>query len=135
MKKMLFSGVIAGMLLFFISYGGLFLAIKFFPNLFADYNNPLFNSDGDRDFLFYTHAFVISMALSWFWERFKGLFKGVFIIRGLEFGFVYAMVALVPVMWITFSALDVTVLMVLTWLIYGFVQAVIAGIIFAIMNP
>jgi hypothetical protein len=75
------------------------------------------------------------MALSWFWERFKGLFKGFFIIRGLEFGFVYAMVALVPVMWITFSALDVTVLMVITWLIYGFVQAVIAGIIFAIMNP
>lgn len=135
MKKIFTTGLVVGAILFAISYGGLFLAIKFLPSLFVDYNNPLFNSDGSRDILFYTHAFVISFALSWFWERFKGLFKGHFILRGLEFGVVYALVALVPVMWITFSSLDITLAMVCSWFIYGLFQAVIAGIAFAKMNP
>lgn len=135
MKKVLFSGIIAGISLFIISYGGLFLAIKFVPELFVVYNNPLFNSDGSRDVLFYLHAFIISFALSWFWERFKSLFSGNFLLRGIEFGFVYAIVALLPVMWITFSSLDITIVMVLSWFFYGFLQAVVAGIIFAKINP
>jgi hypothetical protein len=135
MKKTLYSGLIAGAVLFILSYGGLYLAVHFFPGIFVEYNNPLFNSDGSRDILFYLHAFIISLALAWFWDRFKGLFEGPFILRGLEFGFVYAIVSLVPVMWITFSALDITVLMVLSWFIYGFVQAVIAGLVFARLNP
>ena len=111
------------------------MAVKFFPSLFVEYNNPLFNSNGDRDFLFYLHAFIFSFALSWFWDRFKGLFKGRSIIRGIEFGFVYSVVALLPVMWISFSALDVTIVMVSSWFIYGLLQAVIAGIVFAKLNP
>jgi hypothetical protein len=135
MRKILISGLIAGGILFVLSYGGLFLAVRFFPALFTEYNNPLFNSDGKRDILFYLHAFIISFALSWFWDRFKVLFKGVSIIRGLEFGFVYSIIALLPVMWISFSALDITVSMVLSWFVYGLVQAIIAGVVFAKINP
>ena len=135
MKKILFSGLVAGSILFVLSYGGLFTAVKFFPSLFIEYNNPLFNSDGSRDVLFYLHAFIISLALSWFWDRFKGLFKGAALLRGIEFGLVYSIVALLPVMWITFSALDITVVMVLSWFVYGLVQATVAGLVFAKINP
>lgn len=135
MKKILIAGLIAGSILFVLSYGGLFLAVKFFPSLFLEYNNPLFNSDGSRDVLFYLHAFIISLALSWFWDRFKGLFKGAALLRGIEFGLVYSIVALLPVMWITFSAMDITVIMVSSWFIYGLVQATIAGLVFAKINP
>jgi len=134
MKKIILSGFIAGIILFILSYGSLFLAIRFFPELFIDYNNPLFNSDGSRDILFYLHAFIFSFALSWFWSRFKGLFHGSFITRGLEFGLVYALVAMLPVMWITFSSLDITLLIVFSWFMYGFIQAVIAGLVFAKIN-
>ncbi|MFY8004239.1 MAG: hypothetical protein ACOVNR_05325 [Chitinophagaceae bacterium] len=135
MKKILISGALAGVVLSIISYGGLFLAIQFFPQLFVEYNNPLFNSDGSRDALFYAHAFVISFALSWIWERFKSLFKGNMILRGLEFGIVYGLTALVPVMWISFSAMDITVTMVGSWLLYGLIQSTVAGILFAKINP
>jgi len=100
MKKILITGLIAGCILFILSYGGLYLGVRYFPGLFVDYDNPLFNSDGSRDILFYLHAFIISFALSWFWDRFKALFKGTLIIRGLEFGFVYSVTALLPVIWI-----------------------------------
>ncbi|MCU7552374.1 hypothetical protein OCK74_24860 [Chitinophagaceae bacterium LB-8] len=135
MKKVLITGLIVGIILFVVSYGGLFLAIRFFPELFVLYNNPLFNSSGGRDILFYLHAFIISFALSWFWERFKGLFNGPFLLRGLEFGLVYALVALLPVMWITFSSMDITLTMVVSWFVYGLFQAVLAGILFARFNP
>ena len=62
MLKVLKFGAIAGILLFIVSYGGLFLSIQYFPEFFIEYNNPLFNSDGSRDLLFYTHAFVISLS-------------------------------------------------------------------------
>ncbi len=135
MKQVLISGLIAGCILFIVSYGGLFLGVRFFPELFIEYNNPLFNSDGSRDLLFYSHAFVISFALSWFWQRFKEMFKGPMLLRGLEFGGVYSLVALLPVMWITFSSLDITVVTVLCWFFYGMVQAVVAGLVFARVNP
>ena len=38
-------------------------------------------------------------------------------------------------MWITFSAIDVSLTMILTWLLYGFVQAAVAGILLARLNP
>ena len=135
MKKILISGLIAGCILFVFSYGGLYLAIRFFPSLFIEYNGPLFNSDGSRDILFYSHAFIVSFALSWFWDRFKVLFKGAFILRGLEFGLVYSIIALLPVMWISFSALDITLPIVISWFLYGFVQAIVAGVVFARINP
>jgi hypothetical protein len=135
MKKIIRSGFIAGITLFIISYGGLFLAIRFFPQFFIDYNNPLFNSDGSRDILFYLHAFIISLALSFFWERFKSMFQGPSIVRGIEFGLIYALIALLPIMWITFSSLDITITMVASWFMYGFIQAIIAGIIFSKTNP
>jgi hypothetical protein len=134
MKKIILSGLIAGSILFLLSYGGLYMAVKFFPDMFVEYNNPLFNSDGSRDVLFYLHAFIISFALSWFWERFKGLFHGTFITRGVEFGLVYAMVALMPVMWITFSSLDISISTVISWFLYGLVQAIIAGLVLAKIN-
>lgn len=135
MKKIIITGLIGGVILFILSYGGLFLAIKFFPWFFVEYNNPLFNSNGTRDVLFYLHAFIISFALSWCWDRFKPLFKGNAVVRGLEFGLVYAIVALLPVMWISFSSLDITIIMVLSWFFYGLIQAIIAGLVFAKLNP
>jgi len=136
LKKILKTGLIGGVILFIASYGSLFIGVQIFPNLFVEYINPVFNSGGiDRFAFFYAHPFILSVALAWFWERFKSMFEGHFLWRGLEFGCIYAMVALLPVMWITYSAWDVTMGMVGSWLLYGFFQSVIAGIYFAKVNP
>jgi hypothetical protein len=136
MRNLLLTGLVIGIVLSIFSYGGLYLAVKFFPFLFVEYNNPLFNSDGgSRDILFYTHAFIIGFALTFTWHRFKKVFKGHFILRGLEFGLVYALLALLPVMWITFSSLDITFVMVASWFLYGLFQATVAGLILAKLNP
>lgn len=135
MKKLLSSGLVAGVVLLALSFGMLYLTILVFPNLAEQYYNPIFRTDSDRNFLFYIHPFVLGLALAWFWERFKEQFSGYFLLRALELGLVYAIVAVLPTMWITFSSIDVSLTMVLTWLLYGFIQAIVAGIIFTKMNP
>ena len=135
MKLILKNALYAGVTIFIISYGGLISAIYFLPDFFVDYISPAFNSDGSRDVYFFLHPFVLSIALSIFWEKFKEMVVGSIFLRGLKFGFIYAGIALIPIMWITYSAVDVTFVMVFSWLLYGFMQSCIAGIIFAKFNP
>ena len=137
MKKILTSGLVAGIVLSILSYGGLFLAVnsKLFNSFFVGYLSNVFISDQSRDVFFYTHSMVISFALAWFWQRFKTVLKGHFILRGLEFGLMYTLVGLLPILWMTYSQIDVAEMMVASWLGFGFLQSTMAGIIFAKMNP
>jgi hypothetical protein len=74
---------------------------------------------------------VLAFALAWFWNRFKDLFVGNLFFRGLEFGFVYAIIATIPIMVLIFSAIDVSLAVIGSWVLYGFLQGTIAGLIFA----
>ncbi len=136
-KKILLSGFFAGIVLSILSYGGLFIAVQipFFSPFFVEYLSSVFISDQSRDLLFYSHAMVISFALSFFWEKFKSSFKGSIILRGFEFGLVYTITGLFPILWLTYSQIEVSATMVFSWLIFGLFQASVAGIIFAKMNP
>ena len=134
-KKILLPALIAGVVLLVLSFAMLYGAVYLFPNVSDEYYNPVFRSGGERNVLFFIHPFILSLALSWFWDRFKGQFKGSLIVRDLELGLVYTLVATLPAMWITFSAIDVSITMILTWLLYGFIQAAVAGVVFARMNP
>jgi hypothetical protein len=132
LKDVLTNALISGFIIFVFSYGSLFIMIRLFPSIFIDYINPIFNSGGERDILFYLHPFVLSLSLSVFWNRFCNIFTGSFYKMGIEFGFIYTFVALVPILWITYSAMDVSLEMIFTWLIYGLFQSCIGGFAFSI---
>jgi hypothetical protein len=133
-KDILKDAIIAGLVIFIVSYGGLYLAIKIFPEFFINYINPVFNSDGSRDTFFYMHPFILGISLSIFWSRFYKFFRGNIILTGLEFGVTYGFVALLPILWITYAAMDVEFQMVASWMIYGVFQSSIAGMIFYLLN-
>lgn len=135
MNQFLKSAIVAGIAIFAVSYGGLYAGLYLIPDFFDGYISPVFNSDDSRNFFFYLHPFVLSFALAFFWGRFKQMLRGNDLMRGLEFGLLYALIALVPVMWITYSAVDVSLSMVMTWLLYGTVQACVAGLIFTRLSP
>ncbi|HMQ60047.1 MAG TPA: hypothetical protein PKE06_05220 [Flavilitoribacter sp.] len=135
MKKIITTGLITGVVLLVLGFGMVYLTVLAFPGLAEQYYNPVFRTGDDRSWLFFVHPFILGLGLAWFWERFKGQFNGWFLLRGLELGLVYVAVAVLPSMWITFSAIDVSLTMILTWLLYGFVQAAVAGILLARLNP
>lgn len=135
MKKVLAPGLVAGFVLLGLSYMILYSTINFMPGLVEEYYNPIFWPGNDRALLFFLHPFILSFALAWIWSRFREQFKGPKLLRGLELGVVYALVATLPSMWITFSAISVSLAMILTWFAYGLLQATVAGWIFAFINP
>ena len=135
MKKAIIASIVAGIAVLLGSLGMLKFSFYLLPGITDEYFSPVFRPSGNTDWLFYAHPFVLSFALKWFWERYKGIFKGNLLVRSIEVAFVYGIVAMVPVLWLTFSAIDVSFQMILTWLLYGFIQAFIAGLIFAKLNP
>jgi hypothetical protein len=135
MKKVLISGAVASIVLLILSYGILFVTIRFFPHLVEEYYNPVFWPGNDRAMLFFAHPFVLGFALSWFWNRAKPQFSGEWWWRGTELGLVYGVVATAPSMWITFSSISVSATMVGSWFAYGLLQATVSGLIFARLNP
>jgi hypothetical protein len=135
MKKAIITGFVAGIVLLLVSLGMIYSSIYLFPKLTEEYFSPVFRSNGKTDVLYFIHPFIVSFALKWFWERYKGIFKGSIIVRAIEVSLVYGIVAMLPVLWLTFSAIDVSFQMCLTWFFYGLIQAFVAGLIFAKMNP
>ena len=133
-REIFLNTLISGIAIFLVSYGGLFLTIRLIPNFFINYISPVFNSDGSRDTYFYLHPFILALSLSVFWNRFRKYFEGNIIKVGVEFGLVYAFVALVPILWITFAAMEVDLQMIITWLVYGFMQSSIGGIVFTYLR-
>lgn len=135
MKKIILPGLIAGLVLLLLSILGLYATIWFFPTLATQYYDPAFDTQSGRYMIYYAHPFVIALALSWFWSRSKAILRGSFLTRGIEFGVIYALVAILPVMWLIYSALNVSLPMVGTWLVFGLLQGLTAGLVFEKMNP
>ncbi|MEI6409587.1 MAG: hypothetical protein WCR52_09405 [Bacteroidota bacterium] len=135
MKKLLIKGFAAGAALLILSYIALYLVVSFFPSMAEQYYDPIFSFEGEKGILYFIHPFVLSFALAWFWRRFKSLFHGPFWWRGIEMGLVYGLIATLPAMWITFSAMSVSLGLVFSWLIYGVLQAMVVGVIFAKISP
>ena len=124
-----------GVVLLGLSVLILYISIRFFPNLVETYYSPVFYPGEQRSYLFFLHPFILALALAWFWDRFKSLFQGPGLLRGIELGIVYVLVATLPSMWITFSAIDVSLTTVLMWCLYGLLQATVAGVLLARWAP
>lgn len=135
MKKIITSGLLAGVVLLLFSILGLYLTIWFFPGIAAQYFDPAFDTQSGRYMIYYLHPFVISLALAWFWARFKGVLTGSFFRRGLEFGLIYVLIATLPMMWFIYSAMHISLEMVSIWFVLALVQGMIAGLVFEKINP
>jgi len=135
MRKIILAGLVAGVVLLVLSVLGLYITTWLFPGIAMQYFDPAFDTQSGRVMIYYIHPFIISMALSWFWSRSKGILTGSFITRGIEFGLAYALVAIFPMMVLIYSAMSISLAMVSTWFALGLLQGIIAGLIFEKMNP
>jgi len=134
-SKVFIAWLLAGILMLLLGLGMVYICIHLFPKIADEYFSPVFRRAGETDWTFYAHPFILSFGLKWFWERYKGILKGGFLLRAIEVALVYGLVALLPILWLTFSAIDVSVKMTITWFLYGILQAFAAGIVFAKLNP
>lgn len=134
MKKIISSGFVASIVLLVFAYLCLLVMPILLPKVAEEYYNPSFVSDESRNLLYYVHPVLLAFGLAWFWNRFKILLKGNALMQGVEMALIYVVIATVPSLLITYSAINVTLLTIGTWLLYGFFQALIAGIVFSRMH-
>lgn len=133
-RKILLSGLVAGIALLLLSVIGLYGTIWLFPRLAVQYFDPQFDSQSERAILYFMHPFVAGLALAWFWDRCKSLFTGSSLGRAIEFGCLYCLVAVFPMMWLIYSAIDVSLALAGTWLLLGVLQGMAAGLVLEKMN-
>lgn len=134
MKKIISSGFVASIVLLVFAYLCLLVMPVLLPKVAEEYYNPAFVNDESRNLLYYVHPVFLAFGLAWFWNRFKLLLKGNALMQGIEMALIYVVIATIPSLLITYSAINVSLLTVGTWLLYGFFQALIAGIIFSRMH-
>jgi len=134
-KKVIVSGLLAGLVIFIASMLTSRIFGVIFPQLNAEYQNEsMFRPWSDPLMLLYfLYPFLLGIILAWFWQITKNLF-GENIKGGMNFGFVYWVISSIPGMFITYSSFQVSLLMVISWSLAGLVSAVLAGIIFAKMD-
>lgn len=134
MNKILSAGAISAAVLLALA----FLSIKVLPIVLPavaeEYYKPVFINDETRNLFYFVHPVILAFALSWFWNRFKGVLNGNWLMQALEMGFIYLIVATLPAMIIIYSAIDVSLITIGTWLLYGFIQGTVAGVVFARMH-
>ena len=135
MKKIFTSGLLAGVVLLIAGYAALYVVIMLFPGIAEEYYSPTFREGSTHLWMYLAHPFIMAITFSWFWENFKTNIQGSLLYRGVWVGLIYGAVALLPAMWLTFSSLDISLKMVLSWYVYGLFQACVAGLIFAKTNP
>ena len=133
-KKIFFPGLVTGLVLLVLSVLGLYVTIWIFPSLAVRYFDPTFDTQSERAILYFTHPFIAGLAFAWFWDRCKEMFKGSFLDRSIEFGLLYWLVAVFPMMWLIYSAINVPLLLVVTWLLFGLIQGIAAGFLLQKMN-
>ena len=134
MRKIITAGAVAAGVLLALAFLSIKILPVVMPAVAEEYYKPVFVNDETRNFFYFVHPIVLAFALSWFWNRFKGVLNGNWLMQALEMGFIYLIVATLPAMIIIYSAIDVSLITIGTWLLYGFVQGTFAGIVFARMH-
>jgi len=72
----------------------------------------------------------VGIILAWFWKKTKNIF-GKDINGAVNFGFAYWILSSVPGMFISYSSFQLSLLIIISWLVSGLASAILAGIIFS----
>ncbi len=101
----------------------------FVPNLQIEYKNPdLFRPWSDPVMLLYfVEPFLVGLILVWLWTKTSMIIKGNSLVeKGFYFGLIYWGITL-PGMLMSYSSFPVSFILVTSWTVGGFIQAVCAG--------
>jgi hypothetical protein len=136
MKRVIISGLLAGIAMLAVGLAAGYGMMAVFPSLTAEYaNTALFRPwDDPLMSLYFLHPFVLGLILAWVWSVVKGVIGGATpTARGVRFGLAY-WVVVIPGMFISYASFPLSLLMVISWTVGVLLQALAAGLIVAWVN-
>ncbi|MDD5221287.1 MAG: hypothetical protein PHV47_01640 [Candidatus Pacebacteria bacterium] len=137
MKKVILSGIIAGLLMLIVEFGitGLF---GLFPQVNADYHNPSIISavsgSSILTLVVFLYPFILGIIFSWLWGKSKSLFEGAWIRRGLYFGIVIGFLTLFIFTIPAAIVSSFSLLTIVSLIVSALFKSMVAGMTFSRMN-
>jgi len=129
------SGLIAGLIMLIISFVMTIILNLIFPQITLEYSTQMYRSWNDPlMLLFYLHPFILGLILSWVWQLTSLIMKGDDITKAVKFTFAYIIIAQIPGMYITFASMNVSLLMIMGWILTNLIQILCGSIIISKMN-
>ena len=137
MKKIVKQGLLTGIPITIISVGSGYLLGLLFPSLAEQYNNTQLYRPWSEPvmWLIFVYPFFLGIALAWTWDKTKTLLKGNSSSRAIRFAYAYWIVVVVPAMIMIYSCMPVSLPIILSWTVSGFLYGLIAGYVFVKLNP
>ncbi len=135
-KKIILPGFVAAIFMAIASVVLSYLGNMIFPSLAIEYaNTDVFRAMNDPLMIaFWFTPLITGLILAFVWDNTKKLFKGHSFCRGRKFGVMYFLVVTFPGMFITYTSMQVSFLMVGSWAVMGLIHGLIAGWTFVWLN-
>ena len=130
---MLKKGLIAGFLNLLVGLGLNWGVSLVLPGILKEYQNTaIFRSWNDPLMMVYfAYPFIVGIALAYLWNLVHKQFKGEPLSKAFDFAKMYFLIATIPGMFISYTSFQLSLSMVLLWTAVGFLQALVAGLVFA----
>ncbi len=135
MKKIVVPGLVAGLVMLVVGVGLSILFEVLWPGLKKEYSNfLLFRAMKDPLMQYYfVHPFAVGLIIAWIWDKAKKSIPGKGNARAINFATAYWVVT-IPGMLMTYACFKVSLLMVLSWTVTIYFQALFAGLVFTKLN-
>lgn len=110
-----------------------FLVQWFLPSIALEYQNEsIFRPWSDPlMIIFFAYPFILAWASSYVWDLIEKKVIGASIKKALYFAKFYFIIATIPGMFISYTTFHISFLMIVIWSLTGFMEAFLAGILFA----
>ena len=136
MKKIIGHGLLAGLVMLIVAMILSYAFNAIWPSLAAEYaKTDIFRPWDDPIMsLFFAYYFVLGIIFAWVWSKTKQLFKGKCCHRALHFGLAMWLVLSIPGMWMSYASFQLSLGIILSWLVMNLINYVIVGLLFAKLN-
>lgn len=133
---MIKKGLIVGVINLVVGMGLNYVLQALFPALALEYQNTaLFRPWSDPlMMLFLAYPFVLGIAAAYLWSIVGTKFTDNAYKKAFGFAKLYLIIATIPGMFASYTCFQASFLMILSWVLSGFVQVYIAGLVFAKMK-
>ena len=130
---MIKKGLLAGLIILFLGISFNFLLELFIPALANEYKNPNLMRPWTDPLMmiFFAYPFVLGLVSAYFWNLIEKNFIGGTMKKAFQFAKSYFIIATIPGMFISYTTFQISLLMVFSWTVLGFLEVFLAGVIFA----
>lgn len=132
--RMIKRGLVAGIVNLILGIGLMLLFGQVFPTLAGEYKNSAIFRPWTDPLMqaYFAYPFILGIVAAYLWDKTEKQFKAKTpTSKALEFAKLYFVIATIPGMFISYTSFQVSGMMIGTWTITGFVQALGAGWVFA----